>query len=363
MTEATHTPFISRRKRMASAGVSLLATGALVLAGCAQEESEADEASGEQSEDLTEVTVVTFLPLESLTFTPEMYAEAGGYFEEHGLDVTLEPVQGTPAAVQATIGGAGLMTRVDTTDVMPSMEDGQPLTAVGTMTYASSLRMVSSMENPIESAEDIEGLTIGMGSVGGTSETTLDLALQDADVPGDSVDRQATQVSAATLELVRQGTLNGYIASLDTAMSLDQQNDDMMIASAGLTDAPTQQTWVTASSALDDPESVEQIEAVLAAVQEAVNDVAADEENDFENVIEVLRGEYSFPALDDDEAAQAALEAYTNEIWVDPSGQVDRIENDLDGWSSIYEDYTTAGLVEGDGDPDTWITNDHVPGN
>lgn len=349
-------------RRFARPGLALIATGAL-LTGCAQGSSEADGPGDDQAEDLKEVTVVTFLPLESLTFTPEMYAEAGDYFEKHGLDVTLQPVQGTPAAVQAVIGEAGLMTRVDTTDLMPSMEEGQPLVAVGTMTYASSLRMVSSMENPVESADDMEGLTIGMGSVGGTSETTLNLALQDADVPEDSVTRQATQVSAATLELVRQGTLNGYIASLDTAMSLDQQNDDMMIASAGLTDAPTQQVWVTTSSMLEDSERAAEVEAVLAAVQEAVEDVAADEENDFANVIETLRGEYSFPALDDDDAAQAALETYNNEIWVDPAGEVDRIENDLEGWSAIYEDYTTAGLVQGDQDPGEWITNDHIPDN
>src|SRR5699024_10882877 len=158
------------------------------------------------------------------------------------------------------LGGSALTTRVDSIDVMPAMEDGQPIMAMGSMTYASSLRMMSSKEAPIDSAADAEGTTIGMGSVGGTSERTLDRALGAENVPLDSVEREATPVSAATVELVRRGTLAGYIASLDTAVGIEQQNDDMQAAAAGLTDAPTQQIWIATESALQDEEKVGQIE-------------------------------------------------------------------------------------------------------
>src|SRR5690606_40893230 len=63
-----------------------------------------------------------------------------------------------------------------------------------------------------------------------------DLALNDADVPLDSVTRQAVPVTAATYELVKQGQLDGYIVSLETSIGIVNQNPDAVSSPAGLVD-------------------------------------------------------------------------------------------------------------------------------
>ena len=364
MTTATAHPAPRSRRRILRTAAALLAAGALALSGCAGGTPDtASAGDGDEPAELAPMTVVTFLPLESFTFTPEMYAYSGGFFEKHGLDVELQPVQGTAAAIQSLLGGAAVITRASTVDVFPAMEDGQPIRSVGTMAYKSNLRMVSVDEQPIEAPEDMEGATIGMGSVGGTSEKMLDLTLGAADIAKDSVTRQAVPVTAATLEVVRQGQLDGYIVSLDTSIGIDAQNDDAVVDDAGLGEAPDIQTWLTTASNIEDPEQAENIQAFLAAIREAVQAVIDDAPNDFENVLKTLRdsGDWTFPALEDDEVATAALEVYTTETWVDQSGDANLLENNLDAWSATYDTYVEAGMLEGGQDPTDWITDELLP--
>lgn len=349
-------------RRIRNAAVALVGATALALAGCTVDTGTGGD-GGEAPADLTKIVVVSFLPLQSFTFTPEMYAYSSGIFEEHGLDVQLQPVQGTAAAIQTLLGGATPITRVSTVDVMPGMEQGQPIVAIGTMAYRSNLRIISTEENPIEEASDMEGTTIGMGSVGGTSEKMLNFALDGADVPRDSVTRQAVPVTAATYELVKQGQLDGYIVSLDTSIGITNQNDDAVSSPAGLVDAPERQVWITTQSNLEDPARVDQIERFLAAIKEATQEIIDDSANDFSNVLSTLRdsGDWDFAALKDDAIAIEALKTYTTETWIDSTGTVGLLENDDDYWETIYDAYVDGGLLDGGANPRDWITSELLP--
>lgn len=358
-----YNPWSSRSRLRAAAAVFIAAS--LALTGCAGADSEATTEGGEGAATLDDIVVVSFLPLQSFTFTPEMYAYSSGIFEEHGLDVQLQPVQGTSAAIQTLLGGATPITRASTVDVMPGMESGQPIVGVGTMAYRSNLRVISTKENPIESAEDMEGKVIGLGSVGGTSEKMLNFALDGADVPRDSVTRQAVPVTSATYELVKQGQLDGYVVSLDTSIGIVDQNDDAVSSPAGMVDAPERQVWITTQSNLDDPQRVDEIKRFLAAIKEATQELIDDRENDFENVLATLRdsGDWDFAALKDDAIAVEALNTYTTETWIDSTGTVGLLENDEDYWTVIYDAYVEGGLLEGGADPSTWITSDLLSAN
>jgi NitT/TauT family transport system substrate-binding protein len=357
-----------RRMRMAQV-VAVLSAGALALSACSSNDGDdtgggsgegSAGGSGEGSGELTPITVVTFLPLESFTFGPEMMAYSGGFFEDHGLDVTLEPVQGTPAAIQAVVGGAAFITRASTIDIMPAMEQGQPIVGVGTMARQTNLRIVSTEDDPVTGPADMAGKAIGMGSVGGTSERMLDLALQHENVELDSVERQAVPVTAATYELVRRGELAGYIVSLDTGLTLDLQNEDAEVSTAGLDVTPDLQLFFTTPDTLEnDPETVE---AFLAAMADAAQFMVDDRENDFDETLRILRDseDWDFPALFDEETSRAALEIYTTQTWMDDSG-TPMMHNDPDRFQAAYDILTDGGVLQGGADPQSWITNDYVP--
>lgn len=362
-TAVTNPPVRSATRRLGRIAAALLSVGALALAACSSPGQATETGAASAPAKLEKMVVVTFLPLESFTFTPEMYALSGGYFEKHGLDVQLQPVKGTAAAIQTLLGGATPITRASTVDVFPGMEQGQPIVAIGTMARKSNLRVISTDSEPIESAKDMEGGVIGLGSIGGTSEKMLNFALDDAGVARDAVTRQAVPVTAATYEVVKQGQLDGYVVSLDTSLAIAQQNKDAVVSDAGLGDVPDLQAWITTQSNLEDPARVKQIEAFLAAIKEATQAVIDDADNDFANVLKTLRdsGDWDFPALQDDEVATGALEVYTSKTWADESGKVGLLENDLDAWTDAYDTYTKGGLLKGGQDPTKWITSDYLP--
>ena len=67
---------------------------------------------------MQDVTFLNILPLESLTFTPELVAASCGYFEDHGLNVSFETTQGSAQAIQTVIAGGALITRVGDMETM-----------------------------------------------------------------------------------------------------------------------------------------------------------------------------------------------------------------------------------------------------
>jgi len=347
---------------------ALAAAGALALAACSGGGDDPADGSpqtgggGDEVEDLGEMTVVTFLPLDSITFVPEIVAHVGGYFDDHGLDVQLEAVQGSSAALQAVIGGAAAMTRVSTIDLYPALEQDQPIKAIGTMAYSSPIWILSADSNPVESMADLEGEVIGMGSIGGTSENLLNLTLDAAGIDRDTVTRQAVPVTGATFELVKRGELAGYMVSIDTALQIDAQHPEAVATSAGLEQTPDLHAWITTERNLEDEETVAQIRAFLAAVKEAMEFVVGDAANDYANVIELIQSsEFSVPALDVDEVAADTIDWYVQNVWKSPTGEFDLIENDHESMRAAYDLYTEGGLIEGGHDPSDWITDDYLP--
>ena len=218
------------------------------------------------------------------------------------------------------------------------------------MAYKSNIRVVSTESKPVESAEDMEGETMGMGSIGGTSEKVLDIDLDDAGVERDSVTRQAVPVTGATYELVKQGQLAGYIVSLDTSIQIAQQNPDAVVDDAGLSDVPDIQTFLATEDTLADEQKSENVTAFLAAIRDAVQDIIDDADNDFANVLKTLRdsGDFSFAALEDDDVAIEALDFYTQNTWIDPDApDTPILTHNEEAWTNAYDTYTEAGLLEG----------------
>ena len=92
--------------------VALGLAGALVTAcgGGGGGDSAADAAGSSGSGELQDVTFLNILPLETLSFAPELVADACGYFADHGLKVTFQTTQGSAQAIQTVIAGSALIT-------------------------------------------------------------------------------------------------------------------------------------------------------------------------------------------------------------------------------------------------------------
>jgi len=341
----------TRRSRLRFAAA--LAAGALALSGCAG--SATPEASGPGGESLEKMVFLSYLSLDTLSLAPEMLAVAGGYFEKHGLDVQLQPVNGSPVAMQGVLGGIAPITRIGGIDVLTAASKGQDLINVGTVERGGGFRVVSADSDPLESMEDYLGKTIGVGSEGGTSTKTLTLALDNAGIDPADVERQVVGLTPATFALVQQGQLGGYMLGIDTAEMVAEQNPDAVVSGEGLTAAPDIQVYVSTPDAIE--KNGDQIRKYLAAIKEAIEFIVADESMD--ETLEIIRSEYSFASLDDDAVAKRALDAY-RKVWVG-DGTFPFLETDVDRWEEGYRVLVDAGMSDPGGSPLDWYTNDLLP--
>lgn len=334
--------------------------GALSLVGCAGTAPAADQTSAaadeQPAEDLQKMVFLSYLPFDTLSLAPEMLAYAAGYFEDEGLDVQLQPVIGSPAAIQGLIGGLAPITRVGGIDVLTTAAQSQSLISVATLERGGGFRMVSSADNPFEDIKDLPGATIGVGSIGGTSEKTIKLALAAAGLDPSSVNLQVVGLTAATFSLVQQGLIDAYLLGTDTALIVGAQNEDAVVSPPEMLTAPTD-VQVYASTAKGIEAHSDQIERFLRAIKRAVEFIEEDEELD--ESLEIIDAEFDFAALEDKEVAKEALDAY-RQIWLG-DGEHDLLENDLDRWEKAYGALVDGGLAPAGGEPLTWVTNDFVP--
>lgn len=311
--------------------------------------------------DLQEVTFLNILPLESLTFTPELVAASCGFFEDQGLDVGFETTQGSAQAIQTVIAGGALITRVGDMETMLAIgERDAPLVNVGQINKTGTIRFVSAESDPLESPEDIEGRVVGTPSEGGTSEIILKLVAAEAGIAPDDVQTQVVGLAPGVFDLVTSGRIGAYIVSLDTSVALEQQQPEAVVFSPSDAVESGGQVYITSEEQSQDPEKQEQLRSYLAAIDATVEFVAEDEANDFAETIECL-SDYDIPSLEDPEVAVGSLSQYV-ESWT-AAGEEEVARTVPDQWQGVYDEMSGSGFVPEGLDPSEWYTNDFAPGS
>jgi NitT/TauT family transport system substrate-binding protein len=310
--------------------------------------------------ELDQVTFLHILPPESLTFAPEMIANITGYFEQQGLDVQFETTRGSAPAIQTVIAGNALLTRVgDIETMIAAGERGAPLVAVASMIKNGTIRMVSSRQAPITEAEQFRGKLIGTPSEGGTSEITVDLVAGSAGIPAEEVEKQVVGLTPGVFELVKQGRVDAYVVSLDTAILLKQSQPDAVVYNPNDAVTAGAQLYATSTQQAQDPEKQDQLRRYLLAIRDAAQFIIDDADNGFAEVMRLIATEYEVPALDNPEVARESLQTYVDAYTADGPEQLLHISTER--WAKTYEGVSGIGQVKPGLDPTEWISNDFVP--
>jgi len=345
---------VNRRGFLAGAlGLTALGmTGA--LSSCASNAPAASSGGGSTA--TNPFTYLSYLPMETLSVAPELLADAGGHFENHGLKVTFQSTKGSPQAIQTLVAGAGPLTRVGAIDLMTAAADGQPLVNVGSIVRGSSIRILNHADNPLQKPEDFLGKTIGVPSEGGTSDKSLSLMLHKAGLNPDDVARQVVGLGPGTFELVRRGDIAGYMVSIDQSIVTQRQFDgEAQAFDAGDAVRADSQIYTATTSSLE--EHGEDIKAYMAAIHDAVQEIVDDES--LESVIETMRSKYSFGSLDDDEVAKESLRQ-SRQLWT-AKGTQPLLTSDEKYWAEGYSELVDAGMIQGGADPQQWLDNSYLP--
>jgi NitT/TauT family transport system substrate-binding protein len=306
----------------------------------------------------TKTTFLSYLPLETVSMAPELLAVAGGHFAKHGLDVKLQPVKGSPQAMQTLLSGIAPITRVGQIDVMTAVAStNQPLVTVGTLNRGSSLRFVYSKKNhPLEKPQDLVGQLMGVPSEGGTSDKVVSLVLASAGLDPKQTRRQVVGLTPGTFNLVEQRRIVGYVVSIDTANLLQSQNPDVGAFDPAQYVKSDQQVYVTTRDAMKKDAKI--LKSFMAGIHDAVASLVKDQS--FDASLKALREDYSFATLDNDKIAKASLAQLRNS-WTggDPSKPL--LVTDEAVWTAGYKELTGAGIAKPGGNATSWFDNTFLP--
>jgi NitT/TauT family transport system substrate-binding protein len=348
---------VNRRGFLAGAlGLGALGmTGVLTSCGNEASSSAAGGASGGATA-TNPFTYLSYLPMETLSVAPELLADAGGHFENHGLKVTFQSTKGSPQAIQTLVAGVGPLTRVGAIDLMTAAADGQPLVNVGTIVRGSSIRTLYSTASPLKKPEDFIGKTIGVPSEGGTSDKSLSLMLHKAGLNPDDVPRQVVGLGPGTFELVKRGDIAGYMVSIDQSIITQRQFPNEALAfDAGDAVRADSQIYTATTQTLE--EHGDEIKAYMAAIHDAVQEFVEDES--FEKTIATMRSKYSFGSLDEDEVATESLRQ-ARDLWT-ANGTQPLLTSDEGYWAEGYAELVDAGMIQDGADPADWLDNSYLP--
>lgn len=316
-------------RRLAAA----LAAPALLLAACA----------GSPSANHGEVVIgLTYTP--DVQFAPFYVAEAKGYYEESGAEVTLRHHGSSESLFGALEAGEEDLVVAGGDEMLQARSAGVPVVSVGALYEDYPAVLIVPADSPIEGPEDLAGHSIGLPGPYGQNYFFLLTLLAEAGLT-------EAQAEVEYIGFTQQAALSA--GHVDSVIGF-ANNDLVQFTHAGLpVRAITPAEMPLAGSGIGAHEDVDgdALAAVLAATYRGIQDVIDDPQGAVEIAAEHVPGLAEASAR---EAALATLEA-TIELYGAADGRQDPAL-----WEQMAAFMADHDLLEGEVDPAAAMTNEFL---
>ncbi len=323
------------RRRFAALGASAL--GAMLLPG------------GANAQGLRKMRFVTPFNF-SLSYAAPFYAQAAGFFAKEGLDVEIINGKGAATAAQLVIAGQAEVARTGGANyITVRVDSGAPLISIGTIAQVSPFYMVSSPASPLRTPADLKGKTIGVATLGGSMEGTLNLMLRGASVTSDAVERVRVADVPASFGLIEAKRISGFMASVSSVVKIMAAIPNAQ--TFPIDDGLPGQVYVASPQALAANEDlyVRFLRAVHASAS-AILDA-----KDLEPIVRTIGKSYEISGLDDMPTAIADL-SQNAKTWV-AKGRENLLRNVPEQWAGAVKIMSESGMIKSASDATTLYTN------
>jgi ABC-type nitrate/sulfonate/bicarbonate transport system substrate-binding protein len=289
----------------------------------------------------------------ALEYMHEMNAVVGGHFEKEGLEVDINNARGTSVGIQQVIAAQANTTRIGLLDLIKaSAKQETPLVSVATSLQGGIFSLVSRKADPIKSPADLKGKNVGVASRGGGQENILDLMLAGAGISPNDVPRQVIGSNAGNVEVLKQGRVDAFLATVETSLLLQMQNEPIEVwSTTEYAPLPGGVIVMTNDYVKANRDTV--VKFVRAMRNSAEEILSADPGQILDRIV----AKFEITANDDRNFRLAAIKAY-NELTL---GQGK--ENVMRNVPSVFEaaaKLTTSAGIGKITDPTTLYTNDFV---
>jgi NitT/TauT family transport system substrate-binding protein len=298
--------------------------------------------------DTPHVTVVT--PGAGIDHFEAMNLVSGGHLAAQGLDGQILSANGQAPANNQVIAGQAQFTRSSALDLFLAAKGGPPpLVAIATLYQGSTFHVISPSEKPIARAEDLEGKTVGVVSVKGTTELLLDLMLRRVGIASDRVRREAVGNNPGALALVQQGRIDAFIASVSVVVALRERRAAVEVWNTDhYAPMPSQAIVTTPALIAEQPDLVVRyLRALDASCRELLG-------GDLDAITTRLAKTFDIQGVRD-RTATIATEREVMKLWL-TQGRANLLRNVPSLWAEGAREVQQAGLAQV-GDPTRFYTN------
>jgi ABC-type nitrate/sulfonate/bicarbonate transport system substrate-binding protein len=293
-------------------------------------------ARAQAPEPLTFATPFGFIP----DFIEMMNMVSGGHLAAQGFAPRLVGAQGTSAALQQLLAGQAAFARTTAIDQFLAVaKSGAPLVAIATLYQAGTFQVISLADKPIREAKDFAGKTVGIVSVGGSTDLLLDIMLRKAGVPKDAVKREVVGNSPGAVQFIRQGRIDCFIAAIGVAVTLRRGNTPVEVWSTDRhAPMPGQAFVTTAALAESRPETVVRF---LRALRASATEIM---QGDKRAIFQRAARDFEIPGIRDLDALVALTEVAVTEMWLS-QGRANFLRNVPALWEAADEGIRGAGIA------------------
>ena len=286
----------------------------------------------------------------SLAFAPVLYAKAGGFLAKEGLDGEVIGGKGAALSAQMAIAGQVEASRTGAGNyIVARVNNGAPLVSIATIAQVSPFFVLSPKDKALAQAGGFKGKTLGMASLGGSMEETLNLTLRRAGIDPTGVNKVKVADNPASYALVEAGRIDGFLGNISTSMKV--QAAFAGASALRLDDGVPGQAYVS------NPESIKKNEAAYVAFLRAVHRAASAilDAKDTGAIISEIGKSFTIGGLEDMALAKRDLAANA-ESWT-AKGRANLLRNVPETWAGGVKLMADAGIVKNAVDPATLYTN------
>ena len=272
-------------------------------------------------------------------FAETMFAQTGGFFAKHGLDVEIRGGRGSAMAVQQIAAGNVLISRTGGTDMIKAVAKDPNIVAFGEVFQRDIFFVISAADKPLTEPQQFAGKTIGVVSIGGATENILNMMLAKEGIAADSVKREPTGEGPGPFELIGQGRIDAYIATYSTVAQLKADKRPFVAWSVDKVAPSPGQVYIASKKSI--AERPEVLANFLRGVYDALGVMTAAKE--LKPIIESMDGSYQIVERNKPDGGERILA-----LTIDAFRPVyrDKFASDPAGWTSAYDLMVKAKIIE-----------------
>jgi ABC-type nitrate/sulfonate/bicarbonate transport system substrate-binding protein len=222
--------------------------------------------------------------------------------------------------------------------IVSRVNNDAPLISIATIAQRSPFFVLSSKDNPVNEIADLEGRTVGMASLGGSMEGTLDLMMSGAGISPDTVEKVKVADSAASFALIEAGRAGAFLGNTSSMIIASSARDDVNVMP--IDDGMPGQVYVARPDQI--AENPEKFVAFLRATHRAASEIATTE--DLQPILKTIGEMHEVTGLNNLETAQKDLRTNA-ENWAS-KGNDNILRNVPEVWEKAVGLLADAKLID-----------------